>query len=117
MTNKKGGAMILIEEFQSGHYEQGIEYKYFVPNGVHDEWGWQTPAVGTLLERAARKLGELNSFARFVPNIELFIKLHVTHEAVISSRIEGTKTQMDEALLPETEIEPEGRDDFVSDLF
>ena len=109
---QKGGAMILIEEFQSGHYEQGIEYKYFVPNQVHDEWGWQTPAIGALLERAARKLGELNSFARFVPNIELFIKLHVTHEAVISSRIEGTKTQMDEALLPETEIEPEGRDDW-----
>lgn len=104
--------MILLEEFQAGHLEQGVGYKYFVPSNIYDEWSWKTASVNTLLEAAAIKLGELNSFARLVPNIALFIRLHVTKEAVISSRIEGTKTQMDEALLPETEINPKRRDDW-----
>ena len=54
--------------------------------------------MNLLLEKAAIKLGELNSYARLVPNIDLFIQLHVTKEAVVSSHIEGTKTNMDEAL-------------------
>lgn len=57
-------------------------------------------------------MGELNSFSKLVPNIDLFIQLHVTKEAVVSSRIEGTRTRMDEALLPETEISVERRDDW-----
>jgi Fic family protein len=65
-----------------------------------------------LIEKAAIKLGELNSFARLVPNIDLFIQLHITKEAVISSRIEGTQTNMDEALLPFEEVRPERRNDW-----
>ncbi len=58
------------------------------------------------------RLGKLNSFARLVPNINLFIQLHVTKEAVVSSRIEGTQTNMDEALMPEEEILPSRLDDW-----
>jgi Fic family protein len=47
-----------------------------------------------------------------VPNIDLFLQLHITKEAVISSRIEGTKTQIDEALLEEEDISPERRNDW-----
>lgn len=104
--------MIEIEKFKSGHYEQGIGYKYFVPSLINDEWTWSDPAINHLLEKAAIKLGELNSFSRLVPNIDLFIQLHVTKEAVISSRIEGTQTRIDEAILPKNEIRPERRDDW-----
>lgn len=104
--------MILLEQFDAGHYESGYGYKFFVPSTINDVWTWNDPTIAQLLEKAAVKLGELNSFSRFVPNLDLYIQLHVTKEAVVSSRIEGTHTRMDEALLPESEIEPERKDDW-----
>ncbi|MCQ2137250.1 MAG: Fic family protein [Bacteroidales bacterium] len=104
--------MIRLEEYNAGHYETGYGYKYFVPSMINDEWAWNNPEINRLLEKAAIKLGELNSFSKLVPNLELFIQLHVTKEAVVSSRIEGTQTKMDEALLPLEEVQPERRDDW-----
>lgn len=104
--------MIRLEDYKSGHIEQGIGYKYFVPSHINDEWTWQDTSINTLLEKASLRLGELNSFSRLVPNIDLFIQLHVTKEAVLSSRIEGTQTHMDEALLPQTEVQEERRNDW-----
>ena len=104
--------MVELEKYQAGHYEKAYGYKYFVPSPINVEWTWKTPVINRLLENAAVKLGELNSYARLVPNIDLFIQLHVTKEAVVSSRIEGTQTNMDEALLPLKEIKPERRNDW-----
>lgn len=104
---------ISIENFDPGKYEQGYSYSYFVPTKVNGQWEWASGALNELLEKASIKIGELNSFARLVPNIDLFIHLHITKEAVISSRIEGTQTEMDEALLPEDEISPEKRNDWL----
>lgn len=101
-----------IKVFEAGHYESGYGYKYFVPSRIDEEWCSSDPVVCKLLEKAAIKLGELNSFSRLVPNIDLFIQLHVTKEAVVSSQIEGTQTRMEEALLPETEVQPERRNDW-----
>ena len=101
-----------VEDFKAGYYEPAYQYQYFVPNGVNHQWNWRTPAINQLLEKAAIKLGELNSFARLVPNMDLFIQLHVTKEAVLSSRIEGTQTRVDEAMLPIEEVSPERRDDW-----
>jgi Fic family protein len=103
---------IELEKYRAGHIEKGTGYKYFVPTKVNGQWIWHNPAINTLLEKASVKLGELNSFARLVPNINLFIQLHVAKEAVVSSKIEGTRTNMDEALLPEEEINPERRQDW-----
>ena len=103
---------IQLEQYSAGHYEKSYEYRYFLPSKINDEWVWQASHINSLLERAAVKLGELNSFARLVPNIDLFIQLHVTKEAVDSSRIEGTQTNMQEAVLQEADVSPEHRNDW-----
>lgn len=101
-----------IEEFKAGSYEKGYSYDYFVPETVNHQWQWTDGTLNELLERASIKLGELNSYARLVPSIDLFIHLYVTKEAVVSSRIEGTQTTMNEALLPFEQVRPEKRDDW-----
>jgi Fic family protein len=103
---------LVLEEFQAGHFEEGRSYKFFVPTKVNTQWMWSDPSLNRLLERASIKVGELNSFSKLVPNMDLFIHLHVIKEAVISSRIEGTQTNMKEALMPKEELSPEKRDDW-----
>ncbi len=103
---------IQLEEYNAGHWEKGAGFRYFVPSDIHRPWSWADGTINELLERASRKLGELNSFARLVPNIDLFIQMHVMKEAVLSSKIEGTQTNMDEALLPKLEVEPKKRNDW-----
>jgi Fic family protein len=104
--------MIILEEFKAGFYRKGIQYKYFVPEKINSQWLWRDAELNGQLEKTAIRLGELNSFSRFVPNIDLFIQLHITKEAVESSRIEGTQTEISEAFMPETEITPENRNDW-----
>ncbi|MDP1558645.1 MAG: Fic/DOC family N-terminal domain-containing protein [Nitrosomonas sp.] len=101
-----------IEDFQSGTFMQQYQYKSFMPTMVNVEWVWQDPMINTLLERATRALGELNAFSFIVPDIDLFIHLHVLKEANQSSRIEGTQTHMDEAVMDLSQIDPEKRDDW-----
>jgi len=106
--------MIILEKFIAGKLvKHQTGYTYFMPNEINNSWIWEDQSINKLLEKAAIKLGELNSFSKLVPNIDLFIQLHVTKEAVVSSRIEGTQTQMDEALLDEDEISPERKNDWV----
>jgi Fic family protein len=105
--------MINLDKYQSGKtIKDPTGYSYFMPNPINDSWIWEDQSINKLLEKAAIKLGELNSYSKLVPNIDLFIQLHVTKEAVVSSRIEGTQTQMDEALLDEDEIMPERKNDW-----
>ncbi len=104
--------MIAIENFNSGSYRQSLNYKYFLPNLINDEWVWEDTKVNKLLERASFELGQLNSFAKLVPNVDLFIHLHIKKEAVVSSRIEGTQTHFDESFLNKEDILPERKNDW-----
>jgi len=101
-----------INSFKWGEFRKAKGYEYYLPAEINQSWQWNHPSLNTLLEEASMKLGELNSYARLVPNIDLFIMLHVTAEAVVSSRIEGTQTNIDEALLPEEDVAPERKNDW-----
>ena len=57
-------------------------------------------------------MSELNAFSLIVPDIDLFIVMHVVKEAESSSRIEGIQTGIDEAVMAEEHIPPERRDDW-----
>ncbi|MBZ9730385.1 Fic family protein [Salegentibacter sp. JZCK2] len=106
--------MIDLSKYTSGNFRgSGLGYKQFHPNLINEQWVWNDPQINKLLQEAAVKLGELNAYARLVPNVDLFIQLHVTKEAVTSSRIEGTQTGIDEALLPEDEIMPGRLQDWI----
>ena len=107
------GGKMKIEDFNSGIWEQGYKYKYFVPAFINHPFSWEDDAISALLEKASLKLGELNSFSRFVPDIDIFISMYVLKEAVVSSRIEGTRTNIEEALEEEQPSEPEKRDDWL----
>uniref|UniRef100_Q3AP24 Fic family protein n=1 Tax=Chlorobium chlorochromatii (strain CaD3) TaxID=340177 RepID=Q3AP24_CHLCH len=101
-----------FEEFTAGYWQQRYQYKSFEPSLINHEWTWDEPTINTLLEQANCALGELNAFSLIVPNIDLFIQMHVVKEAQTSSKIEGTQTGIDEALLSEEQISPEKRDDW-----
>lgn len=101
-----------FENFRSGEWIQQYQYKSFLPVTVNREWCWEDAQINTLLERASRALAELDAFTLIVPDVDLFIQMHITKEANNSSRIEGTQTHMDEAVLDRNQLAPEKRDDW-----
>ncbi len=101
-----------VENFKSGKWHQQYQYKSFEPVAVNVEWRWENPHINAMLERATKALGELNAFSLIVPDIDLFIQMHITKEAQTSSRIEGTQTGLDEALMSEEFVAIEKRDDW-----
>lgn len=101
-----------IEDFTAGQWQNRYQYKSFEPTHINTSWIWEEPKINTMLERATKALGELNAFSLIVPDIDLFIQMHITKEAQTSSKIEGTQTRLDEALMPEEQIQPEKRDDW-----
>ena len=101
-----------IIRFHAGRFEQQHQYRSFLPEPINLEWQISTPEIITLLDEASRLLGELNAFSQLIPDVDFFIKMHITKEATTSSRIEGTRTNIEEALVDEQDIDPEKRDDW-----
>lgn len=101
-----------IKDFKAGRYLQQKRYQAFFPSTINATWTWSDPKINTLLSEANHKLGELNAFSLRIPDVDYFIEMHVVKEATTSSKIEGTQTEISDALLTKKEIVPEKRDDW-----
>ena len=101
-----------IKDFKSGSLKQGYKYQYFMPEKINHDFSWEDTSINTLLEKASFHLGALNSFSSLVPDADMFIIMHIFKEAVISNRIEGTRTNIEEALNEQDNLDPEKRNDW-----
>lgn len=101
-----------MKHFQAGFYQSQGYYKSFQPSFINRDWLLADAEIQQLLSQADRQLGRLDMYSEYIPNINLFISMHVLKEATQSSRIEGTQTNIEEALLDREDIGPEKRDDW-----
>ena len=101
-----------MKEFEAGQYIKQGSYKSFQPNPINRSWMMSDMEVMQLLGKADRELGRLDMYSEYIPNIELFISMHVLKEATQSSKIEGTQTNMEEALLDKEDVPLDKRDDW-----
>jgi Fic family protein len=88
---------VKLEEFQnstSGRVRrvQGSYYAFF-PNPLPPKVEWTAPFVQAL-SRADRALGELSARGSALPNPYLLVRPFIRREAVLSSRIEGTRANL-----------------------
>lgn len=101
-----------MKTFKSGNYINQGTHKSFQPTKINQQWIIDDMEVLTLLSQADRQLGRLDMYSEYIPNIDLFISMHVLKEATQSSKIEGTKTNIEDALLDKEDVNDEKRDDW-----
>lgn len=102
-----------MNTFHAGQLIKRAGFKSFEPSKINRPWRIDDQIVQEALSRADRHLGRLDMFSEYIPNLDLFVQMHVTKEATKSSRIEDTRTEIEEAILPEEEIPVERRDEWV----
>lgn len=77
-------------------------YESFVPTPLQELGPLKLDdATVRLLTTCARKIGEVEGMARFVPNADMYLTMYVRKEALLSSQIEGTQCTFDDILDPE----------------
>ena len=101
-----------MKSFQAGYSVQQGSYKSFQPSPINRAWVLDSMELIQLLGQADRELGRLDMYSEYIPNVDLFIRMHVLKEATQSSRIEGTQTNMDEALLAKQDVALDRHDDW-----
>lgn len=102
-----------MKDFKSGVYINEGLYKSFHPNKINKVWNFDDMSLITLLSKADRMLGRLDMYSNHIPNIDLFIEMHILKEATQSTRIEGTQTNMEEALMDKEDVPLDKRDDWA----
>lgn len=100
-----------MDTFRAGRYLNQGTYQAFIPELINRKWLLNDQELQHLLSKADRQLGRLDSFSGLI-NIDFYLKMHVTKEATLSSRIEGTQTNLQEALMDKADITAEHRDDW-----
>jgi Fic family protein len=101
-----------LESYSAGAEIKQDGYSSFSPSLVNHEWSWDDTRINTLLEEASRYLAELDAYSMIVPDIDLFIQMHILKEASTSSKIEGTQTFINEEIMEMEFVDPKKRNDW-----
>lgn len=101
-----------MNHYTSGQIINQGYYKSFQPTLLNRTWQFDDLELLNLLSKADRAIGKLDMYSQYIPNVELFISMHVLKEATQSTKIEGTQTNIEEALLDKSELPNEKRDDW-----
>ncbi len=101
-----------MKDFKAGVYINQGYYKSFQPSLLNRPWSLDNMEVIQLLSKADRELGRLDMYSNYIPNPDLFISMHVLKEATQSSKIEGTQTNIEDALREREDIPLDKRDDW-----
>lgn len=101
-----------MKNFKAGKYINQGTYKSFQPGKINKPWILENMELLNLLSQADRQLGRLDMYSEYIPNIDLFISMHIIKEATKSSKIEGTKTNIEDAILDIEDVNEEKRNDW-----
>lgn len=100
-----------MKNFISGiKISQGY-YKSFQPNFINKDWIIDDMEVLSLLSKADRQLGRLDTFSQYI-NLDLYISMHIAKEATQSTKIEGTQTNLEEAFFDKEDLAVDKREDW-----
>ena len=105
-----------ISQFTTGITTKNPEatsYSYFLPHKINEiSLEIDDAKLHTQLEKSARALGELNAMSKLVPDIGFYIHSFMQSEATMSTRIEGTRTSIEDSFMREQDVAPEKIDDW-----
>lgn len=102
-----------MKNFESGTYINQGYYKSSQPTELNKQWLLDDMEIQQLLSQADRQIGSLDMYSEYIPNVDLFISMHVAKEATQSSKIEGTQTNIEDAFLDKEDLGEERRDDWA----
>ncbi|HQM95281.1 MAG TPA: Fic family protein [Methanofastidiosum sp.] len=86
--------------------EKGDQYNFFIPNPLPPKVEFDEELV-LILSKAEEKLGKLSGIGLTLPSPNLLIIPYLRKEAIMSTRIEGTRISMQEVLLSEAKEKEE----------
>ena len=95
-----------IRAYRAGRYVRQLTgYRAFIPNPLPPEPPLSLDnELVALLSNADQSLGRLDGAADMLPNPDLFVRMYVRKEAVLSSQIEGTQASLADVLEYEAEV-------------
>ena len=101
---------------RSGHFEQQPGgFSAFIPAKLETLELRLEPFI-PLLSDADRALARLDAATEFLPNPELFVKMYVRKEAVLSAQIEGTQASMNDLIDHQAGATPREKRDDVQEI-
>ena len=100
-----------LEEYKSGHYDDCGDFKAFNPSFINHTWLWENAELNSLLAKANKELGALNTYSELVDNIDVYILMHIRVDANKSSKLEGTHTNLEDDMMNLEDVLPEKRND------